>query len=166
MWFATATEEAIMPRTIQADLNAQGLKFGIIASRFNDFIAARLLDGAVDGLLRHGASGDDIEIVRVPGSFEIPLVAQRMARAKKYDAIICLGAVIRGATPHFEYVSAEVSKGIASVSMDSGVPVIFGVLTTDTIEQAIERAGSKSGNKGWDAALSAVEMANLLRRLP
>jgi 6,7-dimethyl-8-ribityllumazine synthase len=160
------TEEALMPKTIQADLNAQGLKFGIIASRFNDFITARLLDGAVDGLLRHGASGDDIDIVRVPGSFEIPFVAQRMARAKKYDAIICLGAVIRGATPHFEYVSAEVSKGIAAVSMDSGVPVIFGVLTTDTIEQAVERAGTKSGNKGWDAALSAVEMANLLRRLP
>jgi 6,7-dimethyl-8-ribityllumazine synthase len=166
MPFAMATEEASMPKTIQADLNAQGLRFGIIASRFNDFITARLLDGAVDGLLRHGASGDDIEIVRVPGSFEIPVVAQRMARAKKYDAIICLGAVIRGATPHFEYVSAEVSKGIASVSMDSGVPVIFGVLTTDTIEQAIERAGTKSGNKGWDAALAAVEMANLLKRLP
>jgi 6,7-dimethyl-8-ribityllumazine synthase len=166
MLFAMSTEEALMPKTIQADLNAQGLKFGIIASRFNDFITARLIDGAVDGLLRHGASDDDIVIVRVPGSFEIPFVARRMARAKNYDAIICLGAVIRGATPHFEYVSAEVSKGIASVSMDSGVPVIFGVLTTDTIEQAIERAGSKSGNKGWDAAISAVEMANLLRRLP
>lgn len=154
-----------MPKTIQGDLNAKGLKFGIIASRFNDFITARLVDGALDGLLRHGASDGDVEIVRVPGAFEIPLVAQRMARSKKYDAILCLGAVIRGATPHFEYVSAEVSKGSASVSLESGVPVIFGVLTVDTIEQAIERAGSKSGNKGWDAALSAVEMANLMKQL-
>ncbi len=154
-----------MTKTIQGDLNAKGLKFGIIASRFNDFITARLLDGAVDGLLRHGAAEADIEVVRVPGAFEIPLVAQRMAKAQKYDAVICLGAVIRGATPHFEYVSAEVSKGVASVSMDSGIPVVFGVLTTDTIEQAIERAGSKGGNKGWDAALSAVEMANLMKQL-
>lgn len=155
-----------MPKIIQADLNAKGLKFGIIASRFNDFITARLLDGAIDGLMRHGASDADIEIVKVPGSFEIPLVAQRMARTKKYDAVICLGAVIRGATPHFEYVSAEVSKGIASVSIETGVPVIFGVLTTDTIEQAVERAGTKSGNKGWDAAISALEMANLMKQLP
>lgn len=155
-----------MARTIQADLGAKGLKFGIIASRFNDFITAKLLDGALDGLLRHGAADGDIEVVRVPGSYEIPLAAQRLARSKKYDAVICLGAVIRGSTPHFEYVSAEVSKGIAAVSMETGVPVIFGVLTTDTIEQAIERAGTKSGNKGWDAALSAVEMANLLKQLP
>ena len=155
-----------MPRTIQGDLSAKGMKFGIIASRFNDFITARLVDGALDGLLRHGASDADVEVVRVPGSFEIPLAAQRMARAKKYDAIICLGAVIRGATPHFEYVSAEVSKGVASVSLESGVPVIFGVLTTDTIEQAIERAGTKSGNKGWDSALSAIEMASLMKQLP
>jgi 6,7-dimethyl-8-ribityllumazine synthase len=155
-----------MPKTIQADLNAKGLKFGIIASRFNDFITAKLLDGALDGLLRHGASDGDVEVVRVPGSYEIPLAAQRMARSKKYDAVICLGAVIRGATPHFEYVSAEVSKGIAAVSLETGVAVIFGVLTTDTIEQAIERAGTKSGNKGWDAALSAIEMANLLKQLP
>jgi 6,7-dimethyl-8-ribityllumazine synthase len=154
-----------MSKTVQGDLNAKGLKFGIIASRFNDFITGRLLEGAMDGLVRHGASDADIDVVRVPGAFEIPLVAQRMAKAKKYDAIICLGAVIRGATPHFEYVSSEVSKGVASVSMDAGIPVIFGVLTTDTIEQAIERAGSKSGNKGWDSALSAVEMANLMKQL-
>ena len=154
-----------MPRTVQGDLNAKGLKFGIIASRFNDFITSRLLDGAMDGLGRHGADEADVEIVRVPGAFEIPFVAQKMARAKKYDAVICLGAVIRGATPHFEYVSAEVSKGVAAVSMETGVPVIFGVLTTDTIEQAIERAGTKSGNKGWDAALSAIEMANLSKQL-
>ena len=155
-----------MPKTVQADLNAKGLKVGIIASRFNDFITARLLDGALDGLTRHGAADADIEVVRVPGSFEVPLAAQKMARSKRYDAIICLGAVIRGATPHFEYVSAEVSKGVAAVSMETGVPVIFGVLTTDTIEQAVERAGTKSGNKGWDAALSAIEMANLMKQLP
>ncbi len=154
-----------MPRTIQGELSAKGLKFGIIAARFNDFITARLLEGAVDGLVRHGVAEADIEIVRVPGAFEIPLVAQRLAKAKKYDAVICLGAVIRGATPHFEYVSSEVSKGVAAVSMDAGIPVIFGVLTTDTIEQAIERAGTKGGNKGWDAALSAVEMANLMKQL-
>ena len=154
-----------MAKTFQGDLNAKGLKFGIIASRFNDFITARLLDGALDGLLRHGAAEADIDVVRVPGAFEIPLVAQRMVKAKRYDAVICLGAVIRGATPHFEYVSAEVSKGVAAVSLDAGIPVIFGVLTTDTIEQAVERAGSKGGNKGWDAALSAVEMANLLKQL-
>src|SRR5512139_1108457 len=155
----------MMAKTVQADLNAKGLKVGIIASRFNDFITARLLDGALDGLTRHGAADADIEVVRVPGSFEVPLAAQKMARSKKYDAIICLGAVIRGATPHFEYVSAEVSKGVAAVSMETGVPVIFGVLTTDTIEQAVERAGTKSGNKGWDAALSAIEMANLMKQI-
>jgi len=154
-----------MPNNIQGDLSAKGLKIGIIASRFNDFITARLVDGAIDGLLRHGASENDITIVKVPGAFEIPLVAKKMAASKRYDAVICLGAVIRGATPHFEYVSAEVSKGTASVSMDSGLPVIFGVLTTDTIEQAIERAGTKSGNKGWDAALAAIEMANLMKQL-
>jgi 6,7-dimethyl-8-ribityllumazine synthase len=154
-----------MPKTIQGDLTAKGLKFAIVASRFNDFITAKLLDGAMDGLTRHGASESDIEIVKVPGSFEIPLVARMLAQTKKYNALICLGAVIRGATPHFEYVSAEVSKGVASVSMETGLPVIFGVLTTDTIEQAIERAGTKSGNKGWDAALSAIEMANLMRQI-
>ncbi len=154
-----------MPKTIQGDLTAKGLKIAIVASRFNDFITARLLDGAMDGLMRHGASESDIEIVKVPGSFEIPLAARMLAQSKKYNVIICLGAVIRGATPHFEYVSAEVSKGVAAVSMETGLPVIFGVLTTDTIEQAIERAGTKSGNKGWDAALSAIEMANLMRQI-
>lgn len=154
-----------MPKVIQGDLTAKGLKFGIVAARFNDFITARLLDGAVDALTRHGAAEGDIEVIKVPGSFEIPLAARVLAQSKKYNALICLGAVIRGATPHFEYVSAEVSKGVASVSMESGLPVIFGVLTTDTIEQAIERAGTKSGNKGWDAALSAIEMANLMRQI-
>ncbi len=155
-----------MPKLIQGDLTAKGLKFGIVAARFNDFITGKLLDGAVDALLRHGASESDIEIVKVPGSFEIPLAAKVLARSGKYNAVICLGAVIRGATPHFEYVSAEVSKGVAAVSVESGLPVIFGVLTTDTIEQAVERAGTKSGNKGWDAALSAIEMANLMRQMP
>ena len=154
-----------MAKTIQGNVTAQGLKFGIVAARFNDFITGRLVEGALDGLQRHGAAEDDIEIVKVPGAYEIPLAAKMLAQSKKYNAIICLGAVIRGATPHFEYVSAEVSKGIASVSLDSNVPVIFGVLTTDTIEQAIERAGTKSGNKGWDAALSAIEMANLMRQI-
>jgi 6,7-dimethyl-8-ribityllumazine synthase len=154
-----------MPKVTQGDLTAKGLKFGIIAARFNDFITARLLDGAMDALMRHGAAEADIEVIKVPGSFEIPLAARVLAQSKKYNALICLGAVIRGATPHFEYVSAEVSKGVASVSMESGLPVIFGVLTTDTIEQAIERAGTKSGNKGWDAALSAIEMANLMRQI-
>ena len=154
-----------MAKIIQGDLSGKGLKIGIVAARFNDFITSRLVDGALDGLQRHGVAEADIEIVRVPGAYEIPLVAKRLAHAKKYSAIICLGAVIRGATPHFEYVSAEVSKGVASVSMESGLPIIFGVLTTDTIEQAIERAGSKSGNKGWDAALSAIEMANVMKQL-
>ena len=155
-----------MPKTIQGDLSAKGIKVGIVAARFNDFITARLVEGAMDGLLRHGVAENDIELARVPGAYEIPLVAQRMARSKKYDVVICLGAVIRGATPHFEYVSGEVSKGVAAVSLETGVPVIFGVLTTDTIEQAIERAGTKSGNKGWDAAVSAIEMANLMKQLP
>ena len=154
-----------MPKIIQGDLNAKGLKFGIVASRFNDFITARLLDGAVDALVRHGATESDIEVVRVPGAYEIPLVAREMARAKKYSAVICLGAVIRGATPHFDYIAAEVSKGIAMIGMESEIPVAFGVLTTDNLEQAIERAGSKAGNKGWDAALSAIEMANLYREM-
>jgi 6,7-dimethyl-8-ribityllumazine synthase len=154
-----------MAKIIQGDLSGKGLKIGIVAARFNDFITGRLVEGALDGLQRHGVAEADIEIVRVPGAYEIPLVAKRLAQAKKYNAIICLGAVIRGATPHFEYVSAEVSKGVSSVSQDTGLPVIFGVLTTDTIEQAIERAGTKSGNKGWDAALSAIEMANVVKQL-
>jgi 6,7-dimethyl-8-ribityllumazine synthase len=154
-----------MAKIIQGDLNGKGLRVGIVAARFNDFITGRLLEGALDGLQRHGVTENDIEIVKVPGSYEIPLVAKIMAQSKKYHAVICLGAVIRGATPHFEYVSAEVSKGVATVSMDMGVPVIFGVLTTDTIEQAIERAGTKGGNKGWDAAMSAIEMANVVKQL-
>lgn len=154
-----------MPKLIQGDLAAKGLKFGIVAARFNDFITSKLVDGALDALTRHGAADGDIDIVKVPGSFEIPLAARSLAQSKKYQAVICLGAVIRGATPHFEYVSGEVSKGVASVSLETGLPVIFGVLTTDSIEQAIERAGTKSGNKGWDAALSAIEMANLMRQI-
>ena len=157
--------EGSMPKIIQGDLSGKGLKFGVVAARFNDFITARLLDGAVDALQRHGVAESDIEVMKVPGSYEIPLAARVMAQTKKYNAVICLGAVIRGATPHFEYVSAEVSKGVAMVSMETGLPVIFGVLTTDTIEQAIERAGTKSGNKGWDAALSAIEMANVMKQM-
>ncbi len=154
-----------MAKIIQGDLAGKGLKLGIVAARFNDFITSRLLDGALDALQRHGVAENDIEIVKVPGSYEIPLAAKMLAQSKKYNAVICLGAVIRGATPHFEYVSAEVSKGIAAGSMETGLPVIFGVLTTDTIEQAIERAGTKSGNKGWDAALSAIEMANIMKQM-
>ncbi len=152
-----------MTRVIEGILTAKGVKFGIVVSRFNDFINKRLLDGALDALSRHGAEDENISIVKVPGSFEIPLMAQKLADSGKYDAIICLGAVIRGATPHFEYISAEVTKGIAKVTLDSGIPVSFGILTTDNIEQAIERAGSKSGNKGWDAAMSAIEMVNVLK---
>jgi 6,7-dimethyl-8-ribityllumazine synthase len=151
-----------MPKIIEAKLLAEGKKFAIIVSRFNDFITEKLLGGALDGLLRSGARDEDIEIVRVPGAFEIPLIAKKMASTARYHAVICLGAVIRGATPHFDYVSAEVSKGIAMVGLESEVPVIFGIVTTDTIEQAIERAGTKAGNKGWSAAISAIEMANLI----
>ena len=151
-----------MPKIIEAKLLAEGKKFALVVSRFNDFITERLLEGALDGLLRSGTKDEDIEIVRVPGAFEIPLMAKKMASTARYHAVICLGAVIRGATPHFDYVSAEVSKGIAMVSLESEIPVIFGIVTTDTIEQAIERAGTKAGNKGWDAAITAVEMANLI----
>lgn len=154
-----------MARMIEGQLNAEGKKFGIVVSRFNEMISKSLLSGAFDCLARHGANEDEIAVVFVPGSFEIPMIAKKMAESKKYDAVICLGAVIRGATPHFDYVAAEVSKGIASVSMDSGVPVIFGIITSDSIEQAFERAGTKSGNKGWDAALSAIEMADLIKKL-
>jgi 6,7-dimethyl-8-ribityllumazine synthase len=154
-----------MPKMIQGDMTAKGLKFGIVAARFNDFITSKLLDGALDALQRHGAADGDIEIVKVPGAYEIPLAAKKLAQSKKYHAVICLGAVIRGATPHFEYISAEVSKGVAAAALEAGLPVIFGVLTTDTIEQAVERAGTKSGNKGWDAALSAIEMANVMKQL-
>ena len=154
-----------MPHVIEGTLSAEGKRFGLVVSRFNDFITDKLTGGAIDALTRCGAAPEAIEIVKVPGAFEIPLVAQKMAAVKRYDAIICIGAVIRGATPHFDYVSAEVSKGIAQVALASGVPVIFGVVTTDTIEQAIERAGTKAGNKGWSAAISAVEMANLLAKV-
>jgi 6,7-dimethyl-8-ribityllumazine synthase len=152
-----------MPNIIEANLLAEGKKFALVASRFNDFITDKLVGGAVDALVRSGAATQDIDIVKVPGAFEIPLVAKKMAKKGKYHAIICLGAVIRGATPHFEYVSAEVTKGIAMVSLEFEIPVIFGIVTTDTIEQAIERAGTKAGNKGWHAAISAIEMANLIQ---
>jgi len=151
-----------MTKTYEAGLLAEGKKFALIVSRFNDFITEKLAHGAVDALLRAGAKNDDIDIVKVPGAFEIPLIAKKIAKTGRYHAVICIGAVIRGATPHFEYVSAEVSKGIAMVSLESEVPVIFGIVTTDTIEQAIERAGTKAGNKGWSAAMSAIEMANLV----
>lgn len=154
-----------MPKIIEGNLDAKGLRFGLLVSRFNSFVGERLVEGALDALVRHGAADADVSIARVPGAFEIPAAAKQMAQSGNYDAIICLGAVIRGATPHFEYVSAEVSKGVAAVSMDVGIPVVFGVLTTDTLEQAIERAGSKGGNKGFDAAMAAVEMANLYKEL-
>ncbi|MBU2590678.1 MAG: 6,7-dimethyl-8-ribityllumazine synthase [Nitrospinota bacterium] len=150
-----------MNKIISGDLDGKGKKFAIVASRFNDFITSHLVEGALDAMKRHGVKESDIEIIKVPGAFEIPYVAKRAALSKKYDAVICLGAVIRGATPHFDYVASEVSKGVASVSLEANLPVIFGVLTVDTIEQGIERAGSKSGNKGWDAALAAIEMVNL-----
>lgn len=154
-----------MPKVLEGKLLAKGKKFAIVVSRFNDFITNKLTEGAVDALLRSGADTKDIEIIKVPGAFEIPLIAKKAAEKGRYNAVICLGAVIRGATPHFDYVSAEVSKGIAMVGLEYGVPVIFGVITTDTIEQAIERAGMKSGNKGWSAALSAIEMANLIEAI-
>lgn len=149
----------------EGELQAKGLKFAIIISRFNEFITGKLLDGAIDALIRHGATEQNIDVVKVPGSFELPLAAKKVAGKKSYDAVICLGTIIRGATPHFDYIAAEASKGIASASLDTGIPIAFGVLTTDTIEQAVERAGSKSGNKGWDAALVAIEMAQLLKKL-
>ncbi len=154
-----------MPKFLEGNLDAKGLKFGILVSRFNGFIGERLLEGALDALIRHGADDGDISVARVPGAFEIPLAAKKMSETGRYDAIICLGAVIRGSTPHFDYVAAEVSKGIAHVSLVSGVPIAFGVLTTDSIEQAIERAGTKAGNKGFDAAMTAIETANLLKGL-
>jgi len=154
-----------MPKIIEGKLNAEGKKFAIVASRYNDFITEKLVSGTLDALTRCGAKDKDIEVFKVPGAFEIPLVAKRVAQTKRFDAVICLGAVIRGATPHFDYVAAEVSKGVAQVALESSVPVIFGVLTTDNLEQAIERAGTKSGNKGFDAALAAIEMVNLLKQL-
>ena len=154
-----------MSKTYEGNLIGKGLKFGVVVSRFNEFFSTKLLDGAKDALLRHGVAETDIEVAWTPGSFEIPLIAQKMAESKKYNAVICLGAVIRGGTPHFDYISAEVSKGIANVNLKTGVPVIFGVITTDTLEQAIERSGTKDGNKGFDAAVSAIEMANLVKGL-
>jgi 6,7-dimethyl-8-ribityllumazine synthase len=154
-----------MPQFIEGKLDASGQKVGIVVSRFNSFISERLLEGAVDAIVRHGGDDKDIHVARVPGAFEIPLAAKMMAASAKYDAVICLGAVIRGSTPHFDYVASEVSKGIAAVSLESGVPVAFGVLTTDTIEQAVERAGTKAGNKGFEAAVTAIETVNLLKAL-
>ncbi len=154
-----------MANTIEGKLSAKGKKFGIVASRFNELISGQLIAGAKDCLLRHDCRDADITLAWVPGSFEIPLAAKKMAKSKKYDAVICLGAVIRGGTPHFDFIAAEVSKGIAQVGLETGLPVIFGVLTTDSIEQALERAGTKAGNKGWDAALSAIEMVDLFKKI-
>jgi 6,7-dimethyl-8-ribityllumazine synthase len=154
-----------MAKVYEGVLSAKGLKFAIVVSRFNEMISSRLLSGSLDCLERHECDPEDIEIAWVPGSYEIPLVAKRLAQSEKYDAIICVGAVIRGGTPHFDYVANEVSKGVAHVALETNMPIIFGVLTTDSIEQAIERAGTKGGNKGWDAALSAIEMANLFKQI-
>ncbi|MCF8233111.1 MAG: 6,7-dimethyl-8-ribityllumazine synthase [Bacteroidales bacterium] len=152
-------------RTIEGKLSGKGLKVGIIISRFNEFISGKLLDGAMDALRRHDTSTDDVEVAWVPGSYEIPLMAKKMAASGKYDAVITLGAVIRGSTPHFDFIANEVAKGVAQAGLETEQPVIFGVITTDTLEQAIERAGSKAGNKGFDAAMSAIEMANLMKEL-
>ena len=152
-------------KSFEGKLDAKGLKFGIVIARFNEFISGKLLSGCLDGLRRHGADDENIDVTWSPGAFEIPLLAKKMASGKKYDAVICLGAVIRGATPHFDYVAAEVSKGVAQVGLETGLPIIFCVLTTDNLEQAIERAGTKGGNKGFDAALAAIEMVNLLRSM-
>lgn len=154
-----------MTKIIEGKLDASGQRFGLVVSRFNSFICDRLVEGALDALLRHGAAREDIEVVRVPGAFEIPVTAKKMAETGRYHALICLGAVIRGSTPHFDYVSSEVSKGVAAVSLEAGIPVAFGVLTTDNLEQAIERAGSKAGNKGSEAAVTAIEMVNLFKVL-
>ncbi len=154
-----------MPTVIEGNLNASGKKFAIVAGRFNELITRKLLEGAVDCLIRHGADHDAISVVWVPGSFEIPLAARKLAHSNAYDAVICVGAVIRGSTPHFDYVASEVAKGIAVSSLDTGKPIVFGVLTTDTIEQAVERAGTKAGNKGFDAAMTAIEMADLLSKI-
>ena len=150
-------------KVLEGKLTAEGLRIGIVAARFNEFITNKLVSGAIDALTRHGASAENLTRAWVPGAFEIPLAAQKMANSGKFDAVICLGAVIRGSTPHFDYVSNEVTKGVAHVGLQTGVPTVFGVLTTDTIEQAIERAGTKAGNKGFDAAMTAIEMANLLK---
>jgi 6,7-dimethyl-8-ribityllumazine synthase len=152
-------------KKIEGELNGAGLRFGVVVSRANEFITGRLLDGALDALIRSGVQSDDIEIVRVPGAFEIPITAKKMAQMRRYDAIICLGALIRGETPHFDYLSTAVTQGVAQAALESGIPLLFGVLTTNSLEQAIERAGAKQGNKGWEAAIGAIEMANLFRHL-
>lgn len=152
-----------MGEIFEGTFSGEGLRFAIVVARFNAFISQKLLEGAIDGLRRHGVRDDDVDVAWVPGAFEIPLIAKRLAEAERYDAVICLGAVIRGATSHFDYVAGEAAKGVAVVSLNTGIPTIFGILTTDTIEQAIERAGTKAGNKGFDAAAAAIEMANLLR---
>ena len=152
-------------KTLEGKLVASGIRVGVVAARFNEFITSKLLSGAMDGLVRHDVREEDVHVAWVPGAFEIPLIASKMAKSGKYDAIICLGAVIRGSTSHYDYVCSEVSKGIAAVGLDSGIPVLFGVLTTENIEQAIERAGTKAGNKGYDCALSAIEMVNLIRQI-
>jgi 6,7-dimethyl-8-ribityllumazine synthase len=154
-----------MSKRFEGMLLGKGLKFGLVVSRFNEFFSKKLLEGAQDALLRHGVNEEDIEVAWTPGSYEIPLIAQKLAQTKKYDAVICLGAVIRGSTPHFDYIAAEVTKGIAKVNLDTGVPIIYGVITTDTLEQAVERSGSKAGNKGFEAAVSAIEMANLVKSI-
>jgi len=154
-----------MGKHYQGALLGEGLKFGLVVSRFNDFISGRLLEGAQDGLTRHGVKEEDIEVAWTPGSFEIPLVAKKLAQSGRYDAVLCLGAVIRGGTPHFDYIAAEASKGVAKVGLDTGVPVIFGIITADVLEQAIERAGTKEGNAGFKAAMSGIEMANLMKSL-
>ena len=154
----------MMAKVFEGNLIGSGLKIGVVVGRFNEFITSKLLSGALDALKRHGVEEEGVEVAWVPGAFEIPLIAKKMAESGRYDAVITLGTVIRGATPHFDYVSGEVAKGVAAVSLQTGLPVVFGVLTTDTIEQAIERAGTKAGNKGWDAASSAIEMANLARQ--
>jgi 6,7-dimethyl-8-ribityllumazine synthase len=154
-----------MPNVIEGQLVATGLRFAVVVSRFNTFITGRLLEGALDALQRHGADADGVDVVWVPGTFEIPIIAQRLANSGRYQAVICLGCLIRGGTPHFDYLAAEVTKGVAQVGLSSGVPAVFGVLTTDTIEQAVERAGTKAGNKGFDAGVTAIEMANVMRRL-
>lgn len=154
-----------MPKVYKGHFKAEGRHFGIVVSRFNELVSKQLLEGALDCLNRHGCADDNIDVAWVPGSFEIPAAADKMASSKKYDAVICLGAVVRGATPHFEYIAAEVTKGIAQVALKTGVPTIYGVITTDTLEQALERAGTKAGNKGWDAALSAIEMVDLFVKM-
>jgi len=154
-----------MTKNFEGMLLGKGLRFGVVVSRFNEFISKKLLEGAEDALLRHGVNQEDIEVAWVPGSFEIPLIAQKLAQTKKYNAVICLGAVIRGDTPHFDYIASEVTKGIAKVGLDAGLPVIYGVITTENLEQAIERAGTKAGNKGFEAAVSAIEMANLVKSI-